>query len=78
MGIASARVWLVATPIRVWYCRLIKNTDYAFNYVINVCEVSAVFAIIENGNQFVIKDRLGEFEKCHVRSSPGTINCEKF
>ena len=36
----------------------IQHTNHSFHYVIDVGEVSAVFAVIENRNGFVCKNRL--------------------
>ena len=40
-------------------------------------EIPFHLAMVVNINRLALKDRFGEFEKCHVRSSPRTIDREE-
>ena len=64
----------MALPRRVGGGGLIKHADDAFDNVINIGKVTAVFAVVKDLDRFARQYGFGEFEQRHVGSTPRAID----
>ena len=56
---------------------MIQDPNDAFDDVVDVGKVAAVFTVVEYGDLFACKDGFCELEKRHVWPSPGAIDSEE-
>ena len=76
-GVAGGGVWACAVPGGVGRCNLVAGANDAFDNVINVGEVSAVVAVVEDLYGLAFEDVFGELEQGHVGPAPGSIHGEE-
>ena len=62
-------------PCRFVGGALIKHADDAFDDVINLGEITTVFAVVKDSDRLDRQYGFGELEQCHVGSTPRAIDC---
>ena len=56
---------------------MIKRPQNPFNNIIDIGKISAMLAVIEDLNGFVVQYGISKEKECHIRPSPRSINGKK-
>lgn len=73
----GAGVGCVATPVGIRFGKFVHHPVNPFDDIVDEGEVPLHFTVVEDVDRLPLKNRLGEEEQRHVRSSPRAVDGEE-
>src|SRR5690606_49194 len=70
-------VWLITIPVTVSRGYMIERANHTLHDIVDISEVTAVMAIIENINRLPGENLFGKKKQRHIRATPGTVHGEE-
>ena len=76
-GTTGAGVGSIAIPVEIRLGQVMHDPVNSLDDIVDEGEIPLHFTVVEDIDRFPLKDRLGEEEQRHVRSSPRAVDGEE-